>query len=248
MTRRPLIRLAVLASLAGLALAPASRAQTDTAEPAAQQDAALPVYKPPPRGAPGGRVGGASRGTVKLAASNPTIELLAPRDHTGLSLSPTPTLYYFVSGPVAWPTRLTIRAPGQPAPVLEANIPPPRAAGVHGLSVADYRVRLAPGIIYTWSVSAVLDPNTPARDVVASASLLVAAPDPALAGAVYAAPAPRRAAAFARAGLWYDAVAAAAAEPVDRHAALDALMAEVGLAAPAAYDRRAAAGQAPPRR
>jgi hypothetical protein len=229
-----LLRLALVASLAMIALAPArSFAQAAAPEPAAQQDAALPVYKPPPRGAPGGRVGGASRGTVKLAAANPTIELLAPRNHAGLSLSPTPTLYYYVSGPVLWPTRLTIRAPGRAAPVLEANIPAPRAAGVYGLAVADYRVRLEPGIIYTWSVSAVLDPKTPARDVVASASLLVAAPDQPLADALRAAPALRRADAFAQAGLWYDAVAAAAAaEPFDRHAALDALMAEVGLAAP----------------
>ncbi|HEU0156683.1 MAG TPA: DUF928 domain-containing protein, partial [Stellaceae bacterium] len=172
-------------------------------------------------------------------------ELLAPRDHTGLSLSPTPTLYYYVSGPVLWPTRFTIRAPGRPAPVLEINIPPPRGAGVYALSVADYRVRLEPGIIYTWSVSVVLDPKTPARDVVASASLLVTATGLPLVDASRATPAPRRAGAFAQAGLWYDAVAAAAAaEPFDRHVALDALMTEVGLVAPAESDRRHA-GPAP---
>ncbi|HEU0157075.1 MAG TPA: DUF928 domain-containing protein [Stellaceae bacterium] len=242
MFRNSFVRLVLIAVLGATLLAPGrSSAQTDTTETAPPQEAGLPVYKPPPRGAPGGRVGGASRGTVKVSAANPEIELLAPRDHTGLSLDPAPILYYFVSAPVRWPTRFTISAPARPTPVLEANIPPPAIAGVHALAVADYPVRLQPGIVYTWSVSAIVDSTAPARDIVASASLLVAGPDPALAGAARSATATQRAVLFARSGYWYDAVAAAAAaEPFDRHAALDALMAEAGLAAPADYDRRSA--------
>ena len=123
----------------------------------AERDAQLPSYKPPPRGASGGRVGGATRATVKASATLPTIELLAPSGHTGLTASPTPNLYFFVSGPVIWPIRFTISAPLQPAPVIEVTIPPPSAAGVYGLHVADYPVRLEPDIIYTWSVSAILN-------------------------------------------------------------------------------------------
>jgi hypothetical protein len=52
-----------------------------------------------------------------------------------------------------------------------------------------------------------------------------------------------RAALYAQAGLWYDAVAAAAeGENADRHAALDALLDQVGLTEPAGYDRSLAAG------
>jgi hypothetical protein len=48
---------------------------------------------------------------------------------------------------------------------------------------------------------------------------------------------------FAQAGFWYDAVAAAVdMEASDRHAALDALMDEVGLVEPARYDRQTAGG------
>ena len=66
-----------------------------TAAPAAtseEEPPPEPAYKPPPRGAPGGRVGGASRGTVKVTIPLPTIELLAPDGHTGLTTSATPTL------------------------------------------------------------------------------------------------------------------------------------------------------------
>ena len=62
----------------------------------AQGEAALaiPEYKPPARGAPGGRVGGASRGTVKATMPLPTIELLAPDGNAGQTMSPTPILYF----------------------------------------------------------------------------------------------------------------------------------------------------------
>src|SRR5271170_4848345 len=105
-------------------------AQTGQIPPPSQQQEQLPVYKPPPRGAPGGRVGGASRGTYKPTAPLPTIEALAPQEQSGLSASATPNLYFYVSGPVSWPTQFTISAPMQPAPVIEAYIPAPSAAGV----------------------------------------------------------------------------------------------------------------------
>jgi hypothetical protein len=167
----------------------------------------------------------------------PTIELLAPDGHTGLTTSPTPILYYFVSQPISWPIQFTISAPAQPNPLVEVNIPAPRQAGVFALRTADYHVRLEPGVLYTWSVSVILNPQARSRDIVASASLLRVAPDPAIEGA----PASRRAVLLAQAGLWYDAVAAAAdLKTFDRHAALDALMDAVGLVGPARYDRQSA--------
>jgi hypothetical protein len=198
-------------------------------EPGGQPEAASPppAYKPPLRGAPGGRVGGASRGTVKPVTPLATIDLLAPDGHSGLTASATPTLYFYVSRRVNYPTRLTISAPRQPLPIIEANIPSPLAAGIYAVRLGDYRVRLEPGLVYTWSVSIILNPDTPSRDVVASASLLRVPPDLNFEAAVRAAPAPRRAALFADAGLWYDAVAAAA--DLDQHAALAELLSEVGL-------------------
>jgi len=196
--------------------------------PAGQAEAAPPpAYKPPLRGAPGGRVGGATRGTVKPVSPLPTIDLLAPDEHTGLTTSATPTLYFYVSRRLSFSTRLTISAPRQPVPVIETNIPSPPAAGIYAVRLSDHRVRLEPGIVYTWSISVILNPDTPSRDIVASASLLRVPSDPTFDTAARAAPSPRRAALLADAGLWYDAVAAAA--DLNQHTALDALMTEVGL-------------------
>ena len=207
----------------------------------AEEASVRPEYKPPARGAPGGRVGGASRGTVKATTPLPTIELLAPDQYAGQTTSPSPTLYFYVSQPIAWPTKFTVSAPSRPDPVVEANIPAPQQAGVNAIRTADYRVRLQPGVLYTWSVSVILNPKAPSRDIVASASLLRTAPDAELESALRAAAAGQRAALFAQAGFWYDAVAAAAdIEAFDRHAALDALINEVGLVEPAQYDRQTA--------
>jgi hypothetical protein len=197
------------------------------------QSAELPLFKPPPRGAPGGRVGGASRGTYKPAAPLPMLEALAPENQAGLSASAAPNLYYYVSGPVYWPIQFTISAPMQPAPVVEVYLASPTTAGVYAIDLSDYGIRLQPGIVYTWAVAAVLDPYARSRDIVAAASLVLAEPDPVLQNAVRVAPAARRVVLWAQAGFWYDAVAAAEeTAPYDGYAALDALMREVGLVEP----------------
>lgn len=204
-------------------------ALANAAEPPAGQPP--PTYKPPLRGAPGGRVGGASRSALRSATPLPVIELLAPADHAGITATPAPILYYFASRPVSWPTEFTISAPGQPAPVLEIRVPSAPAAGFYKLPLSAYRVRLQPGIAYTWSVSAVIDPHAWSHNIVASATILY---DPAApAGAASAAQ-------LAAAGLWYDAVAAAAdVESPDRHGTLDALIRDVGLVEATRYEAAA---------
>src|SRR6516164_3794479 len=90
----------VLAAAVPMAAAgvPVVAAAQTPEEIVSQQDE--PTYRPPMRGAPGRRVGGATRGTFKVAAPLPIIELLAPSDHAGLSANPAPSLYFFASGPV----------------------------------------------------------------------------------------------------------------------------------------------------
>jgi hypothetical protein len=197
------------------------------------------VYKPPLRGAPGQRVGAASRGLDTASAPGLTIDLVAPDGHAGQTISQAPTLYYFVSARIDQRTQLTISAPRRAAPLLETDIPAPRAPGLYALRLADLPVRLDENTLYTWSISVITDPRERAKDVVASASLLRTVPDPALDGVIRAAPPQRRAGLFAQAGLWYDAVAAAAeTKDLDRHAALDSLLDQVGLAEAARYDRQ----------
>jgi hypothetical protein len=227
--------IALLSLCTVIAAAPSAPAQTTSNAPGV-------AYEKPLRGAPARRVTGASRGTKLSQAMIPTIELLAPDGHTGETVSPSPTLYYFVSAPVPVPVRFTISADREVTPVLEVDIPSPRAAGVYGLPLASFGVTLEPGVSYVWSISATLSAEEPSNDIVASAALLRTVPDTATTDAMRVASPTGRAALLARAGLWYDALAAAdAAKALDRHAALDALIEQVGLKEPAAFDRRAAA-------
>jgi hypothetical protein len=198
------------------------------------------VYKPPVRGVPGGRVGGATRGTVRPAIPLPTVDIIAPDGHSGLTTSAAPTLYFYVSRRVTYPTRLTISTPGQPAPIIETNISSPSAAGIYSVRLGDYQVRLNPGVVYTCSLSIILNSRAPSRDIVASASLLRILPDPNLDAALRAAPLGGRAAILADAGVWYDAIALAA--DLHQHATLDAMMNEVGLGEPASYDLESSRG------
>ncbi|HVH80495.1 MAG TPA: DUF928 domain-containing protein [Stellaceae bacterium] len=212
------------------------------APPAPSPSASGAVYKPPLRGAPGGRVGGGSRSAVKSAAALPIIDVVAPADHTGETATATPTLYFYVSGPVPFPTQLTIAAPLRAAPVLEVTIASPPARGLYTLRLADYRAQLDPGIIYTWSVSAIVDAQHWSHNVVASATILRVTPT----ASDLAAKSPvARAAFLGDSGLWYDAVAAAFdAQSLDHRAALDELLAEVGLNEAVSVDR-AVSGNAP---
>jgi hypothetical protein len=236
MTKSLILVGALIAAIAAAAFSPGGA----NAQSGETPDTAGAAYTPPLRGRPAKTVGGASRSAVRLASPLPTIDLLAPPDHAGETFRATPTLCYFVSRPVAWPMQLTISAPLQAKPIIEVTIPSARAAGIYALRLADYQAGLEPGIPYTWSVSIIIDRNAWARNIVASAVILRVPPSPATESAA-AAPGLRQAAIFGHAGMWYDAVAAAFdSRELDRHAALDRLIAEAGLAKAVRFDRTAA--------
>ncbi len=243
MTRRLVFRLPLLLVIGiGMAAVVPTLAQTpEQASPVEQSPAAEQVqtalaivYKPGLRGAPGGRVGGASRSAAAPSMPLPIIELLAPADHAGMTASPEPTLYFFISRPVQWPMQFTISAPMRPVPIIEVTIPSPTAAGIYALPATAYNFRLQPGIVYTWSVSIILEPRAWSRNIVASATIMS---DPTLAPAFPTSTPLQRAIHFAQAGLWYDAVAEAGAREPGRRMALDALMRQVGLTVAVAHDR-----------
>jgi hypothetical protein len=216
--RHAFARVLALAAFLGLGSAPA----------AAQNAAAAAgdsFYKPPASGAPDRRVAGVRRGTD---ASLPRVTLVAPDDGiAGETTSPAPDLYYFVSGPTAQPMRLTISRWLQPEPVLTLDLPSPRAAGIYQVRLGDHITKpLDRGVQYVWSVAIMVDRDRPSHNQVASATLLRVPPDPTLATRVGMAGPAARAAIYAKAGLWYDAVAAAAAaQDLDHHAALGRLLA-----------------------
>lgn len=164
----------------------------------------VPVYKPPLRGAPGGRVGGGTRGTVGRDLF--VLTVLAP-DHSALTVSEQPTLYWYISGDTTLPVEVTIIDPNGTEPLLEKAIPSPVTRGVHGIALADYGVKLAPNIAYRWSVTVVPDANRRSRDILSSGVVERVAPPAELAEKVAKARKEQLPFIYAEAGMWYDALA-----------------------------------------
>ena len=193
--------------------------------------ATAPEYKPPMRGAPGGRVGGGTRGTGREAF---ILSVLAP-NHTGLTISAQPVLYWFISSPSSLPVELTVVDPQKSEPLLELQIKPPITQGVHRVRLADHGVRLEPGVTYQWYVAVIPDAGRRSKDILAGGSIeRVAAPDDLTARLAQTLKVDQPAV-YAGASLWYDAVAALGdlieASPQDRalHERRSALLKQVGL-------------------
>ncbi len=192
---------------------------------------AVPVYKPPLRGAPGGRLGGGTRGSEREVF---VLSVLAP-DHTGLTANDQPSLYWFISNVASSPVELTVVDPRAVKPVLDTLIAPPIQPGVHRIRLADYGVRLAPGVAYRWFVAVVPDSDHRSKDILAGGTIERVELPEGLRAKLAQAGKTDRPFLYAAAGFWYDAVAALSEliettpdDPVFRGQRA-ALMAEVGL-------------------
>jgi hypothetical protein len=204
----------------------------------------MPVYIPPPRGAPGGRVGGSTRGI----GTPPTLSVLAP-DHTGLTVQEQPSLYWYLSKPTTYPIELTIIDDRAIKPLLETRISGPVQPGMQRVRLADYGVRLSPGVPYRWSVALVVDPENRSKDIIAGGAIERIALPEAVRAKLTRAGKTQTPYIYAEAGLWYDAMTAISdlidAAPNDRvHRQQRAsLLEQVGLAQIAEHDMRRSQAQ-----
>jgi hypothetical protein len=172
------------------------------AEPASR--ATAPVYKPPQRGAPGGRVGGGTRGVQREVF---VLSVLAP-DHSGVTVSEQPSLFWYISAPTSLPIEITIMDPSETKPILETKIPSPTQPGIHRVRLADYGIRLSPGEPYRWYVTVVPDAERRSKDILAGGAIeLTAVPD-SLKAKISKADKQDWPLIYAEAGIWYEALAA----------------------------------------
>jgi Domain of Unknown Function (DUF928) len=223
-----------------LTVTPLAFAQADSEKQPADDQAAF-TYKPPLRGAPLTRVGGGTRGLGNVLALN----VLAPSE-TGYTTQEKPTIYWFASQPIDKPVEITITSAASlqdaATPVLEITLQPPIAKGVHAFRLADHGVALKPGVEYQWFVAVVRNPAQRSNDVLAGGTIKRVAESPVQAQLKQASAA-RRAALYAEAGIWYDAI-----EELSRQISADqsnrelrerraALLEQVGLREAAAFDR-----------
>jgi hypothetical protein len=194
------------------------------------------------RGAPASRVGGGTRGTRDAEL---VLCVLAP-DHTGLTTLAQPTLYWFVSEPPSAPVEISLLAGDAEKPVLTRTLPASTGAGVHALDLSRLGVTLKPGTEYEWFVSVMHDPAQRSKDVTAGGTIQRVPLEPAIRAEASAAGERGSPLVYARAGLWYDAIAGLS-RLIDRNPRDEALrsqraalLEQVNLPAAAAYDRAAA--------
>lgn len=175
-------------------------------------------------------------------AASPAIFVLAPKAG-GLTMSASPTLYWFMPQRVRGKIELAVTADEADEPVFDQLIDAPARPGIYAISLAERQVKLKLGVAYAWSVTLSVDPLRPERDVVASGRIVPSAPSPELTRRLLATPERKWPAILAEAGLWYDAFAAlsrqAAAEPGTRahRESRAALLEQAGLEAAAAFER-----------
>ncbi|HWN08486.1 MAG TPA: DUF928 domain-containing protein [Pyrinomonadaceae bacterium] len=174
-----------------------------TSSPLLAADAKVPVYKLPTRGAPGGRVGGGTRGDKNVFV----LSVLAP-DHSGLTTSEQPSLYWFISNSTSLPIELTVIDSKGIKPLLETKLPAPAKAGIQRVRLADYNIRLAPGVAYRWFVAVVPDADRRSKDILAGGAVERVAVPSDLEAKVAKANKSELFSLYADAGMWYDAVAA----------------------------------------
>jgi len=191
-------RIVAVLALAALALGTPAPAQSQT------QAAAAPVYKPPLLGAPGGRVGGGTRGPARDMF---ILSALAP-NHTGLTAVDQPTLYWFISNVTQYPVEVTVVDPQGGDPLLETRVPSPSQPGVQRIRLADFGVRLKPGVPYRWFVAVVPDPARRSKDILAGGTIERVDPSEELKKKMAQAGKADLPFLYAEAGLWYDALAA----------------------------------------
>ncbi len=202
--------------------------------------AAVPSYKPPVRGAPSRRIGGASRGVDQAL---PQLYAIAP-DHTGLTVSDHPVLYWFISKPTKVQIEITVIDEAGEKPLLEMPVSYVEGPAVHALDLSKHGVKLKAGIEYQWTVALVPDAAQRSGDVISGGAIRVVEPSAELRGRVASATAEGRGSVYASQGIWYDAIhalsSAISARPKDAalRAQRAALAEQVGLNEVAAYDRR----------
>jgi len=195
-----------------------------------------PVYNPPTRGAPGGRVGGGTRGKDQTFV----LSVLAP-NHTGLTSQAQPVLYWYISKSVSSPIEFTLIDSGA-TPIIEKVLVPPAKMGIQRIQLSELGVRLETGTQYRWFLTLVSDPKRRSKDVLAGATIERLDLSESLDAPVSAVDRISAARHYAEAGYWYDAIALLSeqieATPLDPNPRNQraALLQQVGLEEIASYD------------
>jgi hypothetical protein len=181
--------------LASLLLAVPLRAQDDEEE-----------FTPRSSAPPAQRTGGASR----TENDAPAILILAPADTLGLTTREQPVIYWYLSADTKDPIEVGINDPGNlEMPVLEITFKGATKAGLHKLDLSKVKhdgkaVKLQPGVKYEVALTAAGNDTAGSENPSASCRILRVDPKDLPAAAASEKDPAKRAAIFAREGIWFD--------------------------------------------
>jgi len=181
------------------------KAGKSTSSSAVQISMDKPVYKPPLRGSPAGRVGGGTRGMTERESFS--LQVLAP-DHIGYTVHDQPSLYWYVSKAIPHPIELTVIERNAVDPLIEKVVKGPERGGIQAIRLADYGVHLRRNVTYKWFVTLVTDPNHRSKDIMAGGIITLVEPPPSLLAKLKVADSNNAPYMYAEEGLWYDALEA----------------------------------------
>lgn len=191
----------------------------------AMADAAAPSvaiqYRPPLRGAPAVRIGGATRSLARVV---PAFTYLAP-DHVGLSLRAQPTLYWHAATPPAGDMLFRLTALDGATPPAEAVVPAGTCAGLYRLHLGAIGTALRADVDYRWQV---VYAGEQGRAPSVSGWIRLGEAAPEFVERLRRAPPAERARLLAEEGVWYDAIDELVAVP-GAGAALGSLLAQGGM-------------------
>jgi hypothetical protein len=217
---------------------------TVAASPALSPSAKSPpsklFYKPP---AAAGNIPARVSGGARGEAVDAVLIALVP-NHVALTTQAQPSLFWFQSKPAKAKFEVTVVEPKKPKPLLSLAAPEADKPGIHRVKLAKYKVELQPDVAYEWSVAIVPDAENRSKDVIAKGVIKRISPPGDLATGVAQMGDLERAAAYAQAGIWYDAFESVsnAIEADPNNASLRAqrasLLQQVGLSEAAALDKK----------
>lgn len=184
----------------------------------------IPVYSPPLRGAPRGRMGGGTRSGDKAL-----IQALSP-GHTGMTISEQPILYYYQSADKDALLEFTLVALDAEEPILETQFKS-SSEKLQSVDLSAFNIKLATDTEYLWYITVVINPKLRAKDIVSGGSIKYEPAGNDLNAALSGANSGQRVAILAQNGIWYDAIMATQQDPTTR-LQLTQLIQQVGITQP----------------
>ncbi len=144
----------------------------------------------------------------------PNLFVLTP-DHVGLTVQEQPTIFWYLSDSTSTKLVVTITKDGDVDPLLETQVP--AVKGIGRLSLADKNVKLEPDVQYQVTFALIPDAKDRSADLCASGMIKRVKPPEALVARLVARADPMdRAMAYAKQGIWYDALAVLSEEIDDK--------------------------------